>query len=304
MFDNYAFSSNVQNIIREMSDRIKPLEDKPEESFEATIRSLLLYAGGIPVSAEKSLEMELINLDESQEKEFAAACQRRLVGEPLAHITKRQRFLEIEMIAGKEALVPRKETELVGQLAVESVREIVGKKANALVVDICTGSGNLACACAFKVPEAHVYGSDLSEKAISLARKNAEFLDVSERTEFRVGNLLEPFVSDEFNQKVDVMICNPPYISSKKLESMPQEIIGFEPEMAFNGGAFGVSILSKLSKSAPTLITEGGFLCIEIGLGQGEGMIKMFERTGNFKLDSVKKDANGNIRSLKLCKSC
>ncbi len=284
--------------VERAKNQLEQLEDKPEETAEATVSALIHFAAGNKISAEASLEVELPQLTDESIEKFKSLFKERVSGKPLGHITGRQRFMGIEMIADKDALIPRKETELLGQLGIEAIEEAFKENSNPLVIDVCTGSGNLACAYAKNFNDINVYAADLSEEAIELAKKNADFIGVSDNTEFRSGDLLEPFNSDEFLGKVDVLTCNPPYISSKKLEEMPGEIISHEPKMAFNGGSFGINILGKLSKEAKRYLKTGGYFCMEIGLGQGPGMIKMFERTGSFKLVKTLSDKNDNIRAI------
>lgn len=286
------------SFVERAKNQLTQLEDKPEETPEATVSALLHFAAGNKISAEASLENELPQLTEESIEKFESLFEERVSGKPLGHIIGRQRFMGIEMIADKSALIPRKETELLGQLGIEAIEETFKVNPNPLVIDVCTGSGNLACAYAKTFENVNVFAADLSVEAIELAKKNAEFIGVTNNTDFRSGDLLEPFNNDEFLGKVDVLTCNPPYISSKKLEEMPGEIISHEPEMAFNGGSFGINILGKLSKEAKRYLKTGGYFCMEIGLGQGPGMIKMFERSGNFKLVKTLSDKNDNIRAI------
>lgn len=289
LFDEFVSNANKHLI---------QLEDKPEETAEATISALWHFVSGNPLSAEAALESELLSLTSDNIKMLQSLFDERLAGKPLGHITGRQRFMGIEMVADKSALIPRKETELLGKLGLNAIEESLKGNENSLVIDVCTGSGNLACAFAKKFSNIKVYAADLSEEAVELAKKNAEFIGVTDNCEFRSGDLLEPFNNDDFLGNVDVLTCNPPYISSKKLEEMPGEIISHEPEMAFNGGSFGINILGKLSKEAKRYLKPGGFFCMEVGLGQGPGMIKMFERTGSFELVETLSDKNDNIRAM------
>jgi len=116
--------------------------------------------------------------------------------------------------------------------------------------------------------------------------------------EFCAGDLLEPFRSDEFLGKVDMLTCNPPYISSGKLDSMPKEIIDHEPEMAFNGGPFGISILSRLIKQTPTFVRSGGWLAFEVGAGQGPGVQRMLEKNPHYGEIRTVADGDDQIRAI------
>jgi release factor glutamine methyltransferase len=147
------------------------------------------------------------------------------------------------------------------------------------------------------VPEARVFGADLSEEAVALAKLNASHLKLSQRAEFRAGDLLAPFDTPDFHGTIDVLSCNPPYISSAKVEQMHGEISKYEPRLAFDGGAFGVNILMRLLQDAPRFIKPGGWLCFEVGLGQGPAMVKRLEKSGFVDL-RTEKDENGAPRAL------
>src|SRR5260221_10797610 len=151
------------------------------------------------------------------------------------------------------------------------------KRGPLLVLDVCTGSANLALAYAYYEPLATVYAADLSPEAVELGRRNVKFMGLDKRVEVRIGDLLEPFESAEFLGRCDFLSCNPPYISAAKVKEMHPEISRHEPEAAFNGGVYGVSILMKLLKNAPRLRGPGGGRGLEAGHGQGAGRARQRE---------------------------
>lgn len=204
----------------------------------------------------------------------------------------------IELLATAEALIPREETELLGFAALSRLRGIVRDRGRATVIDACTGSGNLALALAWHEPCARVWASELSEEAVSLARRNLALLGLADRVEFHTGDLLAPFDTPEFHASVDLLICNPPYISSGKIEGMPPEIIAHEPRIAFDGGPLGIRILLRLISEAPRFLRDGGCLAFEIGLGQGPGILKRVEQSGSYADVSAVTDRSGQIRAI------
>ena len=204
----------------------------------------------------------------------------------------------IEYLAGPDALIPRKETEILGRAALAKIACMARKRGPLMVMDVCTGSGNLALAYAYYEPQARVYASDLSPEAVSLAKKNIAFLGLGERVEARVGDLLEPFEEAAFLGKCDFLSCNPPYISTAKVKDMHPEISRHEPSAAFNGGAFGVSILMKLLKHAARFLRPGGWLGFEVGHGQGPGLARQLEKNPAFAAVETYADAGGEIRAI------
>lgn len=264
-------------LCRRLAEQLALLPDKPEETAESTARALWHAACGRPLSVMAAAETALPELDEGQMQQLEALVRQRLDGTPLAHLTGRQRFCDLEMLASPAALVPRRETELLAREAIRLARQLVAQQGKLRVVDTCTGAGNVALAIAAHVPQAEVDGTDLEADAVALAGENAAMLGLTDRVRFRCGNLLDGFGQD-FAGTIDLLTCNPPYISSKRVDAMDQEIAGHEPRAAFDGGPLGVSILMRLLDDAPRLLRPGGWLAFEVGLGQGPAMVKRLQR--------------------------
>ncbi len=170
----------------------------------------------------------------------------------------------IEMLAGPEALIPRKETEIVCKGALSKLTEA----GSCQIFDVWCGAGNLGLALATLLPGVGVTGSDISEDAVALANRNAAFLGLSERgRKFQPGDLFAAFDGPLYIGKMDLIICNPPYISSARVDQLPREIAAFEPRLAFDGGPFRRSILTRLVREAHKFLGPGGWLAFEVGLG-------------------------------------
>ncbi len=275
------------------------LPDKPEETIESTLRSLWLAATGRPASAQKALTLPLPELTTGQRKALDELVGQRIAGVPLAHLTKRQQFMGVELLSGPEALVPRKETELLGFAALERLQEMGSQEKRTLwVMDVCTGAGNLAVALRVLYPNIQVFAADLSPQAVRLATENVKFNQLESSVDVRISDVLDAFDSGSLYNKIDLLICNPPYISSAKVPEMPDEISGYEPGLAFDGGPFGIKILSKLTRDAPKYLRIGGWLGFEVGLGQGPAMKKRL--TGHKQFDDIQTvlDNAGQIRAL------
>lgn len=297
-----------QALKQELAARLQFLPDKPEETLDSTAHALWHAAAGAPVSAVLALEAPLSVLSAPQQQRLRELTQQRLDGIPLSHITGRQHFMGVEMLATPEALVPRRETELLARTAIdlaqqisESKQQIGAHRPSVKVIDVCTGSGNVALAIARHVANAQVYAADLSEDAVALAKRNAAHLQLTARTEFRAGDLLAPFDMPEFLGQIDVLTCNPPYISSAKVEQMHSEISAHEPHLAFDGGPFGVAILMRFLQEAPRFVRSGGWLVFELGLGQGPAMLKRMEKNPAFARVRALHDAVGDVRAIAAC---
>ena len=284
--------------LNELSSALNALPDKPDETPISTLAALWHTAAGRPVSARRAIQDALPELDQAAITKLAALLRDRIAGIPLAYLTGRQQFMGVELFASDAALIPREETELLGTAALTQLRAVVREQGHATVLDVCTGSGNLALALAWHEPHARVWAADLAEDAIALARRNLAHLGLASRVEFRTGDLLAPFDTPAFHGIVDLLICNPPYISSGKVDGMPGEIIGHEPRLAFDGGALGIRILLRLISEAPRFLRPGGWLAFELGLGQGPGIRKRLEQGGGYVDINEVIDGNGQIRAL------
>ncbi len=278
---------------------LRTLPDKPEETADSTLRCLWHLAAGYPLSPDAAAAQPLQPLTADMQAALLRFVEQRISGVPLGHLCGRQRFMGLELFAGPQALIPRRETELLAQAVIDTLRNrVLSDRGQATVVDTCTGCGNLAVAIASADPRVRVFAADLSPDAVELAKRNVAHLHLGTQVELRVGDLLQPFDEPRFHRAVDVIVCNPPYISSKKLETMPGEIIGFEPRLAFDGGPLGVRILQRLIREAPGLLRDGGWLLFEVGLGQGPAVMQRMSGAGGYSEISGVTDADGQVRAV------
>ena len=291
-------SSMFRQLVARIAAELRQLPDKPEETPDGTVRALWHAAAGEMMSVQRSAARPLPALDDLAITRLQNLVARRVAGEPLAHLTGRQQFMGLEMIAAKEALIPRRETEILCRESIAILRRAAVDGAEVLAVDVCTGSGNLALALAFHVPAARVFASDLSGEAVRLARRNAQHLGMDGRVDFREGDLLAPFDEPAFHGRVSLLVCNPPYISSKRVNDMPGEIIGFEPRLAFDGGPFGLRILERLVTESTRFLGRRGVLAFEVGAGQGPGIMKRLARKAQFGKVRAINDENDEIRAI------
>jgi len=282
----------------ELSDTFQFLQDKPEETLESTLKACWFKSAGIPKSAVKAMQEPLPELDEKQIKVLLQLIGQRQKNIPLAHLTGRQNFMGIELLSDKRALIPRKETEILGKKALEISKQAACKKNAVYVLDICCGAGNLGLAVAFYNPKSKVIVTDLSHEAVELAKENICFLNLNHLVKAMQGDLFSAVDQDKFYEKIDIIICNPPYISSAKVTKMNAEISAHEPVLAFDGGMFGTKIIQRFLSESPKFLTKGGSIIFEVGVGQGEFMMRLCEETDQFFDIEPEKDNAGNIRVI------
>jgi release factor glutamine methyltransferase len=289
--------TQYRELLSLLESTVQTLADKPEEDAETTLAALWWAAAGKPRSATLARGTELPALDEAQTLALRGLIDRRQGGVPLSYLTGRQHFLGLELYSAPGALIPRHETEILGHAALALIIDAAAFRGTATVIDVCTGSGNLALAYAVREPRAQVLAADLSADAVAVARESARMMGLSDRVEFRCGDLLAPFGS-EFDGRVDVVSCNPPYISTAKVGTMHAEIAQHEPNLAFDGGPFGIRILSRFIKEAPRLVRPGGWICFEVGLGQGPAMATRLQSLAVYREIRQFVDAAGAVRAL------
>jgi release factor glutamine methyltransferase len=225
---------------------------------------------------------------------FKAMIQRRSQHEPIAYITNNQPFMSLDFYVDRNVLIPRPETELLVEQVVSCSSERNRGASCQLLVDLGTGSGCIAISLAKFLPTVKVIGTDSSPEALAIAQKNAETHNVTERCEFRQGDLFEPI-----QEKIDLIVSNPPYIPSKEIDGLMTDVKDWEPRTALDGGPDGLDYIRKIIAEAPNHLSPNGTLFMEIGFDQGERVKKLAEEAGKYVEVKIIKDLNGKDRILK-----
>ena len=224
-----------------------------------------------------------------------AMAQARANGTPLGYVVGYQRFMGVDIVVVPGVLIPRRETELLGWEAVIRLRESHGAGGhNARVIDMCCGSGNLACGIAYALPSAEIWASDLIEECAALTRENATRLGLHDRIHVRHGDLFEQIPRDGLTD-YDLIVCNPPYISSRSLSGR-QDLLHHEPRVAFDGGPYGLSLYCRLVHDGACFLKPGAWLLFEIGAGQERPIERLITRAHSYdKLEFIA-DQRGEFR--------
>ncbi|NLO03505.1 MAG: peptide chain release factor N(5)-glutamine methyltransferase [Bacteroidales bacterium] len=286
----------LSSLIAEWENKLHILGDKPEENADAIIRALWLKASGVSVSVQKATGLPLPDLNDKQKKELLKLIGLRAGNYPTAYLTGKQCFMGIELIVDKRALIPRKETELLCSICLDLTEKMQQNTEIVKIMDICCGSGNLGIALASYNSNCTVYASDISHDAVDLTIENISFLDLHKRVVAKQGDMMAAFDSPEFYEKIDLIMCNPPYIFSSKVPQMHPEISENEPGMAFDGGALGIGIIKRLLQDSPAFLKKEAWIAFEVGLGQGGLITMLLERSGVFTNIGTGKDDSDNIR--------
>ena len=224
---------------------------------------------------------------------FGSLIARRAAHEPVAQLIGRREFWGLDLEVTPDVLVPRPETEIIVEEALEFSR---GGRCHR-IADVGTGSGCLAVAIAVEVPDARIVAIDMSPAALEVARRNATRHGVADRVEFMQGDVLEPL-----HTPVDLIVSNPPYVPESDAQTLPPEVLHHEPHGALFGGSDGFSVIRRLLEDAGSRLAAGGRLVVEFGFGQAERMIQLSGDAG-WTVLRVRNDLQGIPRTIVLTRN-
>ena len=217
---------------------------------------------------------------------------RRGQREPLQHIIGSVSFCGYEIAVDRRALVPRPETEILAELGWNFLSSSSTGSLTAL--DVGTGTGCIAIAMAAKCPGARITATDLSADALALARENAGKNNVSGRIEFFHG---DAFAALPPGRQFDLIISNPPYISTAEIETLQPEVRDFDPRPALDGGADGLDFYRLFAAQAKPLLKPSGKIMLEFGDGQAPAIQNVFQQQ-NWIVEAIKDDYSNRARIL------
>ncbi len=266
-----------------IQDIEKILTDSGIEPNEAKVEVKLLiehFAGYnlIDILMGKKLSEDKLKIVEDKAK------LRAKTHEPIQYIIGLADFMGEKFLVNKDVLIPRDETELLVHKAIEIIKENNFK----MVLDMCTGSGCIACMIA-KLTNSQVMGVDISTEAIHTAFKNMERFGLFNRAVFRKSDIFSKIREDE---KFDLIVSNPPYIPPKEKATI-QEEVNYEPDLAlYTTDEKGLEFYEKIIKDAPKFLNKGGYLMFELGIGQSTDVAQLMNEAGFWKIKVLKDLAN------------
>jgi release factor glutamine methyltransferase len=266
-----------------ITDIVKILTDAGISQNEANIEVKLLiekFAGYslVDILMGKKLTDEKLQLVEEKAKLRAKTLQ------PIQYIIGEADFMGEKFSVNPSVLIPRDETELLVRQAVELINE----QGFESVLDMCTGSGCIACMIA-KLTKAQVVGVDVSLEAIHTAFSNMENLELFNRAMFRKSDLFSKIREDE---KFDLIVSNPPYIPPKMKENIQKEVT-FEPDLAlYTNDENGLEFYEKISEEAPKFLNTNGYLLFELGINQSSAVSEIMNKNGFTEIKVLKDLAN------------
>ena len=219
---------------------------------------------------------------------FEALVARRAAREPLAYITGHKEFWNLQFEVTPAVLIPRPETELI----VEAALALVPPRQLFTMIDVCTGSGNVAVAVAHDRAGARIVATDVSGGALEVARRNAARHGVQDRVHFVEADLF-----DDVSGPVDLVTANPPYVAEHSEPGLQPEVGEHEPRVALFGGIEGLAVIERIVHDAPPLLRPGGHLVFEFGYGQDVEIEDLINSSPNLTLLELKRDLQGIART-------
>ncbi len=222
-----------------------------------------------------------------QEKSYFTSVRKLIKGIPLQHITHQQEFMKMNFYVNKNVLIPRPDTEVLVEEVISIAKKINAKK----ILDLCTGSGVIAVALAKMICDSEITATDISEKALEIAEKNAKNNGVYRQIAFLQSNLFD----DIPKEKYDIIVSNPPYIKKDVIKTLQQEVQN-EPILALDGGYDGLKFYYKIINQADEFLKYNGYLCLEIGYDQKNDVMELIENADKYINTYCKKDLYGNDR--------
>ncbi|MBO5079197.1 MAG: peptide chain release factor N(5)-glutamine methyltransferase [Oscillospiraceae bacterium] len=206
---------------------------------------------------------------------MSQAVTRVLAGEPLAYVLGQWDFYGMTLQVTKDVLIPRDDTCAVTDLA---IRQALFLDAGPRILDLCTGSGCIGLAIASRVKDARVTCADISREAMAVAKKNIALQKLTGRVScVQADAMAKPAA---FLGKFDMIVSNPPYITTREMEELPESVKDYEPHLALHGGQDGLDFYRAIAENYRQALKPGGYLCFEFGMGQGDAVCEILQMNG------------------------
>lgn len=253
-------------------------------------RELLCAASG--KTAEAIIADRDLYASEEVCRRMESMVRRKLAGEPLAYLLGEWDFCGMTLTVTPDVLIPRDDTVAVTELAIKKTMYL---EQNPRVLDLCTGSGCIGLAIAKRVPDAKITLADVSPAALRVAKKNVAAMRMSGRVFCVQADLNQP--AAPFLGKFDLIVANPPYVTTKEMEELDPSVRDFEPRLALWGGDDGLDCYRAIVKNYTAALREKGWLCLEFGMGQQNAVCEILHRNG-YRIEELRQDNSEIVRAV------
>ncbi len=216
--------------------------------------------------------------------------------EPIGYLAGRTEFYSLSIKVTPDCLIPRPETELLVERAIEFLRSRRPVPAVLDVLDLCTGSGCIAVAVAKNYPNAKVIATDICDAALAVAAVNVDAHGLGERVHLFCGDLFDPIIEGLGASRFDLVVCNPPYVSTAEMRTLDKNVRDYEPVRALHAGADGLDVYRRIAEAVGEFLKDGAALILEIGRTQGAAVCDLLRKTAQFAEIKIEKDHQNNDR--------
>jgi release factor glutamine methyltransferase len=226
-----------------------------------------------------------------EDTRFRILVARRGAHEPLAYLTGVREFWSLPFAVRPGVLIPRPDTEWVVEMALRYARQLLRHCRRCRVLDLGTGSGNIAVAVAASLEAVEVTGIDISSEALEVAQKNAQSCQVAARVHYIRGDFLEPL--SPYHTRFDLLLSNPPYIATAEWPALPATVRDYEPHAALDGGQDGLRFYRRLFAEGPQYLADDGIAIVEVGYRQAGDVAHLLGQSQQWKLLEIVQDYSG-----------
>ena len=238
-----------------------------------------------------------IEIENNIEKKFYNIIGELINGKPIQYITNSQEFMNLKFYVDENVLIPQPDTEIIVEKSIEILEQLLGLKKEVKILDLCTGSGAIAVAIENYVLNRYnnsieIYASDISEKALEIAKINAKENNKNSKIIFIKSDMFNNINQNDF----DIIISNPPYIETDTIPTLSKEVQN-EPHIALDGGEDGLKFYKIISEKSPRYLRKNGYILLEIGYNQKKSVKKLLDNNNFYNIECIK-DLAGNDRVL------
>jgi release factor glutamine methyltransferase len=278
----------IQKLLTWITDYLTQKKvDSPRLSAELLLSDVL---------AMKRIELYM-HFDKAVEQEkldtLRGLVKRAGESEPIGYLVGRTEFYSLELAVCPDCLIPRPETELLVERAIEFLRARTG---NQHVLDLCTGCGCIAIAIAKNFSDVKIIATDISDGALATAAKNVQKHKLEDKITLLSGDLFEPIIRQIDIAPFDLIISNPPYVSELEFEKLEKNVKDYEPRIALHGGADGLDVYRRIVAEVDKFLKPDASLMMEIGYAQGTAVRELLEKKDLFASVAIEKDLSNNDR--------
>lgn len=239
-------------------------------------------------------------LDEKSCEEYFKLIDLRAGGKPVQYITGKQEFMGIPFKVNEDVLIPRQDTETLAEEVILEIKNRMEQKkvprGGYQILDLCCGSGAIGVSLCKYLTNIKVTSTDISTKALAIARENAENAGVIKSMRFVESNLFSDFNKGLSKAKFHIIVSNPPYIESDVIPTLQREVREHEPMLALDGGKDGLDYYRRIIAESPAFLKPDGMLVLEIGYNQGQAVSSLLKEVESFVNIKVIKDLAGHDR--------